>query len=945
MRNFWLPLALLGSGLACATATPDPLFDSFVDPAKDTRPFVRWWWNGGRVEPGEIKRELDVLDAAGIGGVEINTIAHPGNANDVALAKFPAVDWLSPEWNHAVRTAATHAHARGMTADLIVGSGWPFGGRFLAPEEQIQRVFVAHRMVEGPVTFEITLKTLAEDPSEGARQRKNREEQIAPTARKLVALYLAPDGSMEAARPAPSLPLSEGDTISLSIPVGKHLVTAIIWEAGFSHVKLGAPGADGPVVDHFNAAAVRKYLDQMSTRLAPSLDGRLGNFIRATFVDSLELDHSNWTGDLLSEFQSRRGYDLMPFLRMILDKEDPTASSPDRDTIRRARYDYLSTLVELFEERFVRTYTRWADDNGVKARIQAYGRETHPLHGSMEVHLPEGETWLWVDKQHEERIRVDATVVNKYVSSAANLTGQRLRSFEAMTNAVPVFRETLQDFKRGMDATLIAGLNHPIIHGFNYTPLQAGFPGWVRFGCYLNERNPWWPQFRHFSNYAARLGTIMRASVAQAKIAVLAPRAEELQLYGLLYQPFPEVQHPWYQYKLVEAIHKNGHGADFVSERILQKAHYEKGQMHYGPRAYDLLVVEDVAAMEPATAASLQRFAESGGQIVFVGATPSRYSGLADREKQDRLVKERFAATIKAAGARANTLVPPTEANLLEWTASMLAASRLVPSVEMKPAHDFVSQVHQTVHEASGDRDIVYFANTSTEEGATFSARFPSLRGSPWRWDPETGTRSPVAGWNPAEGLKLYLAPMASLLLVFEPEARHLALEADNAQPLSSEAPLPGNPREIVGPWQVELQTVNNGPRITRERVALGDLSLAEDDPVASGFGGIAVYRTTFVNDGSANLLDLGVVHSSSEVFINGKSAGVRWWGQHRYDLTGLLLPGKNALEIRVTTVLVNYMKAQKDNPEAQRWSWWAKPIPMGLVGPVRIDHRPSGGR
>jgi len=938
MRKPWFPLAFLGTGLACATATPDPLFDSFVHPAKDTRPFVRWWWNGGRVEPGEIKRELDVMDAAGIGGVEINTIAHPGGAPDAVLAKHPAIDWLSPDWNNAVKVAATHAKERGMTADLIVGSGWPFGARFLAPEEQIQRVFIAHRTVEGPLTFETTLKDLAEGPTEGGgRKKRKNEEHAEPTERKLIALHLDAAGAQEALLPTPSLPLPTGDTITVSVPAGKHVVTAVIWEAGFSHVKLGAPGADGPVVDHFNAAAVRKYLDQMSSRLSPSLDGKMGKYIRATFVDSLELDHSNWTGDLLSEFQKRRGYDLFPYLRLVLGKEDPTVQTPERETIRRARYDYLSTLIELFEERFTRTYTRWADDNGFKARIQAYGRETHPLHGSMEVHLPEGETWLWVDKKHEERIRVDSTVVNKYVSSAANLTGQRLRSFEAMTNAVPVFRETLQDFKRGFDATILAGLNHPIIHGFNYTPPDAGFPGWVRFGCYLNERTPWWPQFHHFSDYAARIGTVMRASVAQAKIAVLAPRAEELQLYGLLYQPFPEVHHPAYQYRMVEAIHKNGHGADFVSERILQNARYEKGQLHYGPRAYDLLVVQDVAAMEPATAAALQKFAEAGGQLVFVGATPSRYSGLTDREKQDQKVKEHFAATLKAAGKRATTLAPPTAENMMAWTAGMLAASQLAPSVAMTPTHDFVSQVHQTVEDASGQRHIVYLANASTEETASFTAKFPAISGTPWLWNPETGTRAPVQGWSPTDGMKLDLAPMASVLLVFESAARKAELNRASPQPVATTLATAKDQRELTGPWQLELQTANNGPRITREAVTLGDLSRAPDDPVANGFGGIAVYRTTFENDGRSNHLDLGVVHSSSEVIVNGRSAGLRWWGQHRYDLGPLLQPGKNTLEIRVTTVLVNYMKAQKDNPEAHRWSWWARHIPMGLVGPVRI--------
>ena len=69
----------------------DPLYDAFREPAMNTRPFVRWWWNGGRVDAGEIVRELDVLKAAGIGGVEINTIGMPDEATAASLAAHPEV--------------------------------------------------------------------------------------------------------------------------------------------------------------------------------------------------------------------------------------------------------------------------------------------------------------------------------------------------------------------------------------------------------------------------------------------------------------------------------------------------------------------------------------------------------------------------------------------------------------------------------------------------------------------------------------------------------------------------------------------------------------------------------------------------------------------------------------------------------------------------------------
>ena len=34
------------------------LYQLFKDPANNYRPFVRWWWNGNKIEKAELAREL-----------------------------------------------------------------------------------------------------------------------------------------------------------------------------------------------------------------------------------------------------------------------------------------------------------------------------------------------------------------------------------------------------------------------------------------------------------------------------------------------------------------------------------------------------------------------------------------------------------------------------------------------------------------------------------------------------------------------------------------------------------------------------------------------------------------------------------------------------------------------------------------------------------------------
>ena len=141
--------------LNCAYSTTESnnqstLFKGFESPPAQARPFVRWWWNGNHISADEIKRELNVIHEAGLGGVEINPVAMPNEAVNIGTKP---VEWLSKDWNQMVALAAIEAKKKGMITDLIVGSGWPFGGEFLKPNETIQRRPPAWKNPARPARF------------------------------------------------------------------------------------------------------------------------------------------------------------------------------------------------------------------------------------------------------------------------------------------------------------------------------------------------------------------------------------------------------------------------------------------------------------------------------------------------------------------------------------------------------------------------------------------------------------------------------------------------------------------------------------------------------------------------------------------------------------------------------------------------------------------------
>jgi hypothetical protein len=75
------------------------------------------------------------------------------------------------------------------------------------------------------------------------------------------------------------------------------------------------------------------------------------------------------------------------------------------------------------------------------------------------------------------------------------------------------------------------------------------------------------------------------------------------------------------------------------------------------------------------------------------------------------------------------------------------------------------------------------------------------------------------------------------------------------------------------------------------------------------------------------------------ELFVNGKSVGVKWYGDRVYSLLNSVQRGDNTLLIKVTTTMGNYIGSLKTNKDSIKWIK-GKNQPVysnGLVGPVKL--------
>jgi hypothetical protein len=101
-----------------------------------------------------------------------------------------------------------------------------------------------------------------------------------------------------------------------------------------------------------------------------------------------------------------------------------------------------------------------------------------------------------------------------------------------------------------------------------------------------------------------------------------------------------------------------------------------------------------------------------------------------------------------------------------------------------------------------------------------------------------------------------------------------------------------------------------------------------------STYSGIGVYKqNVHFNDDETKkeiLLDLGQVYVAAEVFINGKSVGIRVAEPFQFNITQMIKPGDNEIEIRVANTLAPHYSLPSK-------AFHLGPVKSGLIGPVSL--------
>jgi alpha-L-rhamnosidase len=683
--------------LSVPVLSADKFYDGFRNPPMSARPIIRWNWDANSLGEQEIARQLDAFKKAGFGGVEIV----PGEDVNGQLFKY----------------AADAAKQRGMIVNLSLGS--TLGGPFISPAEQSHRITIGQKQFTGPTTAVVNVNDLIKvsDPNQ-----------------KLMFLRLIPTGLpsfkpgeelIEKIKPDGSVAIDINDTNSYTL------------YAGVLHSGTNAAGV--PTLDLLNNQAVEKYLNNISAKLGPAPGGSpLGNSVHSIVCPPVELSAANWTSDFAPYFSKRCGYDVNPYLPIILDDNFPKARSRFYDTIRRTRYDFYATLAELYRERFTLTFQKFCRDNGV-----LYCIPTGPVDILDSCSLPSD-----IIQGYASPDRFSRNAWNKIASSAAHLADKTIVAGEAIAGV----SDNLESLKRNTDIAFVSGINQSIL------------------GCdsFMDERNLWRPSVENWTERDARLSYLFQNARHQARIAIICPADDLWSDCGPSESRM--VNYFWYLFPLEHALNQNGYTVDYVSEKIFSQTTFEDGKLHFGSQTYDAVIIPDVFSMEFLTVKALRFFTENGGKIAFVGRATLTAPGFKDFLRRSVPVEITIGHIQKRDPNRVTFIPAPDKDkdNLLSWTSDLMNKISVSPTVKISPPSDKLLFVHYL---AEG-RDIFFFTNTDNVAPISFRADFKTAGRTPWVWNPDTGKRDKFTHSDKSGALNISIKPGDSLLLVFEPDAK-----------------------------------------------------------------------------------------------------------------------------------------------------------------------------
>jgi len=670
-----------------------------------------------------------------------------------------------------------------------------------------------------------------------------------------------------------------------------------------------SPEATGLEVDKIDKSAVTRYLTYYLDQYKEATSGLMGTEgLTHMVLDSYEAGHMTWTPAMMSTFKEKRGYDMSPWLPVLVGQIVQDAQASEKFL-----WDFRKTIGEMIVENHYEAIGDLLAKRGMKRYTESHESGRIFLADGMDVKrkadVPMSAMWqpgaLAAGADEEIRSRADI----RESASVAHLYGQNIVAGESMTTVGNSFSPHPGSLKRTADMEMASGLNRFVIHTSVHQPQDNLMPGFSLgpFGQWFTRQETWANQARVWGDYLGRSSYMLQQGRFIADILYF--YGENTNITSQFTQALPAIP--------------AGYEFDFVNASALRDVIQVKNKQITNPHGgtYAVIVLDESA--KQMTLPTLQRLLA----LAKLGAPVAGQEPLYSPSLLDPV--DVFRTTVAALKKLPNVQFGGDLARLLTQL-------KRDPDVRMSNQQAEILYVHRKTPTSD-----IYWLNSRSASNNAAQISFRVQGKKPSIWNPENGKVQPV-GYR-IEGnrtvLDLKFTPWDAYFIVFEGTTTHKTWVLPDAQIVKTHI--------MEGPWTVKFQAERGAPSQISLN-SLRSLSTHEQDGVKY-FSGVATYVNKFelsgISRGEKIMLDLGEVKNLAEVLINGVKVATLWKKPFQVDISQALKIGKNSIEINVINSWVNRLVGDAQ-PGAKKITFTSFPLirpntPMeesGLLGPVKIE-------
>lgn len=719
-------------------ATQDTLSQHFKKPPPEYS-LVPFWSLNNTLDSNKLNWQIDQMLDKGVYGA----FMHARDGLDQS-----ATPYFSDGWWTAIEAAVKHAHAKGFYTHLYDEDKWPSGsagGRTIQanPERNIKKIL-----------------------------RYNEFQVLAPQTIQLN--FVANPVAIYAGRITDRGVYDFSSQVDLTSLAGKE------WKAPagrWSIIVFNMIKDPENQVNYMDSSTVADFIHITHDEYYRRLGSYFGNTIPGVFFDEIYANSRErrnnifWSDDLLQQFKRIKGYDLKPYLSLLI-LNDPKLSPAKR-------FDFFDVVRIVYGNAWFTQYAKWAADH----KIWVTGHTTEELIQYIrqsDYFFTEGQLQVPCTDNEDFRYGFPRTIDfynPKQISSIGHLYGRKRVAAEALGSGG--YTIPLEEYRYGFSMLGVYGVNSFIPHLFHYSmdrpENQADWaPSWF-------YQNPYWKYFKPLANFAQRISYMLSQGKHMCKVAIVYPLTQAW--LGGYSTPVSDDY-----YREVQRILVDSHiDYDVIDPYSLVNATVGKQELQAGSGQYQVLVLPGLSAIQSEGMRKIRDFTNNGGIVVGLKELPSasekgtpvdpdvlhamtdifgfqpKELGQAQYHMENEERTDRVITRTNAAGGKG------IFTRYLEELPGIIHHQTATDLLMNGAGNEWLKHQHRQV----GGKDVYYFMNSEKTEHS-FKVSLSQV-GKPQLWDPETGAITDISNYriyNNRLEMQLEFASWQSYFVVITPAAQ-----------------------------------------------------------------------------------------------------------------------------------------------------------------------------